>query len=267
MTRGMTARLPEDAQALVLEWSQQGIGLAEQARRLNRPVTNLLGTYRRYVRAGLLPRRTRGRWRKWTSKETAQLKQFLSDGYSYDTIAHTMKRSRTSIILKAKRRTGRLTTVDATWSARDVAHLLGLGCAKTVTRWIQWGWLPARNGGGAGHHALWRIQKADVYTFLSNRMYWMAWQPERITNESMRTWALALRQGQPRWLSVGEIADRYSVTVSGVGNWIKKGYLPTTRYGNHWIWEADLIDWQPPCDVDRRVWRAQRRQGQQRQAA
>jgi predicted DNA-binding protein YlxM (UPF0122 family) len=267
MARGMTYRLPADEQALILDWSRQGISLAEQARRLNRPATNLMATYRRYVRAGLLPRRTRGRWRRWTPKETAYLKKLLADGYSYDEIARILKRSRTSIILKATRRTGRLTTVGTTWSARDVAHLLGIGCAKTVSRWIQWGWLPARNGGGAGQQPLWRIQKADLYTFLSNRMYWMAWQPERITNDSMRAWAMDLRRNQPRWLSVGEVADRYSVTPTAVGNWIRKGYLPTARYGNHWIWEADLVGWQPPCDVDRRVWRQHRRQLLQRRAA
>lgn len=267
MPRGMTYRLPADEQALVLEWSRQGIGLAEQARRLNRPATNLMATYRRYVRAGLLPRRKRGRWRKWSAKETAHLKQLLKDGYSYDEIARILKRSRTSIILKARRRTGRLTTVGTTWSARDVAKVLGIGCAKTVSRWIQWGWLPARNGGGTGQHTLWRIQKADLYTFLGNRMYWMAWQPERITNDSMRAWAMALRADQPRWLTVGEVADRYGVTTKAAHNWIRNGYLPTARYGNHYVWEADLDGWQAPCEVDRRVWRQQRQQLLQRRAA
>ena len=123
-------------QQQILVWSQEGIGLAEQARRLGRPVTNLQATYRRYVRAGLIPKRERPPWRPWTSGERDQLHALIDGGYSYDAIARKLKRSRNAIVVETKRRYHRVTTTPATWSAHDVARLLGLGCSKTVSRWI-----------------------------------------------------------------------------------------------------------------------------------
>lgn len=247
--------LSETEQAQILAWSQEGIGLAEQARRLNRPVTNLHNTYRRYVQAGLIPKRERPAWRSWTSQERNTLFELIDRGYSYDAIARKLNRSRNSILVEIKRRHyHHITTTPATWSARDVARALGLGCSKTVSRWIRWGWLKARNA-GTKQRPLWRITPIDLYACLEKPNTWMAWEIERITDPVLREWAQELREDQPRWLSTGEIAARYSVGPKTVYQWISKGWLPAVRYDNHYIRESDLVGWVPPCERSKTTWK------------
>ncbi len=240
-------------QQQILVWSQEGIGLAEQARRLGRPVTNLQATYRRYVRAGLIPKRERAPWRPWSSTERDQLHALIDGGYGYDAIARKLKRSRNAIVVETKRRYHRVTTTPATWSAHDVARLLGLGCSKTVSRWISRGWLKARNA-GQEDRPLWRVSLPDLWAFMENDQTWMAWEVERITDAALREWAQELRQGKPRWLSEGDVAARYHVTTAAVAQWIYKGWLPAVRYGNHWIRESELECWVPPCERPKTTW-------------
>jgi hypothetical protein len=76
-----------------------------------------------------------------------------------------------AVVLKAKRLGVRITTTNATLSARDAAGLLGKGCSKSVAAWIRHGWLKARNAGRAGR-PLWRVQWEDLTAFLENPAYW-----------------------------------------------------------------------------------------------
>lgn len=238
-------------QALILSWSQAGIGLAEQARRLGRPATNLQQTYRRYVREGLVPKRERAPWRPWTNEERYELFDLVDRGYSYDAIARKLKRSRNAILIEISRRHyHHITTTPATWSAQAVARLLGLGCSKTISYWIRRGWLKARNA-GQKERPLWRITPINLYAFLENHDTWMAWEVEQITDPAIREWAQELRQGQSRWLTTGEVAKRYSVGHKTVNVWIHRGHLPATRYDNHYIRESDLEGWVPPCERPR----------------
>jgi excisionase family DNA binding protein len=78
--------------------------------------------------------------------------------------------------------------------------------------------------------------------------HWMAWDAERVTGEALREWARELRRGKPRWLTPGEVAERYGVTFEAVGQWVAKGWIPATRYGNWWVSEADLEGWVVPCE-------------------
>lgn len=252
--RGGICQLSPDEQAQILAWSQAGIGLAEQARRLGRPVTNIQATYRNCVEAGLVPKRERPSWRPWTGEERDRLFELINCGYGYNAIAKKLRRSRNSVIIELKRRRyHRVTTGPATWSAHDVARLLGLSCSKIVSGWIRRKWLKARNA-GRKDRPLWRISPADLYSCLEQPQTWMAWEVENITDPAIRAWAEELRQGQPRWLTEGEVAARYHVTPKAVYQWILWGFLPAVRYDNHYIRESDLEGFVPPCERPRTTW-------------
>lgn len=251
---GQSIRLPEATQQQVLALGKQGMGAKRIARQLGLTETAIAATYRKYVRAGLLPRRPSVKGLPWTAKDLDTLYQMIDAGYSYDAIARRLKRSRVAVVLKCKRLNHRLLKTKAALTCRQVQALLGLGCAKAVTRWIGMGLLKARNA-GAPERPLWRVQWEDLCAFLEEPTNWMAYDPARITEAALREWACEIRQGQPRWLRQGEIAARYNVTVETVGQWIQKGWLPAVRYGNWWVSEAALVNWVPPCMRDRRTWR------------
>ena len=245
--------LTDSERALLLTWSQQGISLAEQARRLCRPVSNLAGTRRQLIRASQISVQPRPPRRAWTAADRELLGQLIDTGHSYDAIAEKLGRSRKAIILECKRRNRRLLNTRALMTAREVAELLGKPCSKTVSRWIALGWLKARNA-GTPERPLWRIALDDLWTFLENPNTWMAWQPVTIADPDLRGWALELRQDQPRWLTVGEVAQRYHVVQQTVNQWIEKAELKAVKYGNHWIRECDLEGWVPPYNRPRDDW-------------
>ena len=253
--RGSKLRLPEAAQQQVLALGQQGLGTKRIARELGLTEAAIAATYRRYQRAGLVPRRASVKGPPWTPKDLDTLYQMIDAGYGYDAIARRLKRSRVAVVLKCRRLDYRLLTTRAALTCRQAQTLLGIGCAKTITRWIGMGLLKARNA-GMPERPLWRIQWEDLCAFLEEPTNWMAYDPARITEATLREWAQELRAGKPRWLRQGEIAARYGVTVEAVGQWIQKGWLPAVRYGNWWVNEAALVGWVPPCMRDRRTWRA-----------
>lgn len=38
------------------------------------------------------------------------------------------------------------------------------------------------------------------------------------------------------------------MTFEAVKQWVAKGFLPATRYGNWWIWSEDLAGFVAPCE-------------------
>jgi excisionase family DNA binding protein len=244
--------LTDDEHTLVLQWSRQHISLAEQARRLSRPVSNLAGTRRELALAGLIAVHSRPPRRAWTAAEREQLGQLIDTGHSYDAIAEKLGRSRKAIILECKRRNRRLLKTRALLTAGQVADLLGKPCSKTVSRWITLGLLKARNA-GTPKRPFWRIALDDLRAFMQNENTWMAWQPAAISDPDLHAWALELRRNESRWLSVGEVARRYHVVQQTVNQWIEKAELKAVKYGNHWIRECDLAGWVPPHARSRAV--------------
>jgi excisionase family DNA binding protein len=160
---------------------------------------------------------------------------------------NTMKRTEVSIKLKCKRSGVRVTTTNATMSARDVAEQLGIPCSKTVSLWIRRGWLKARDA-GTPPRVLWRITWEDLTAFLENPAHWIAWRPERIPDLALREWAQELRASEERLLTHTEIAKRVGVGRDTVGNWLYEGELPYVRYGNRFVPESALEGFVPPCE-------------------
>ncbi len=186
----------------------------------------------------------------WTPRERDRLTQLIDAGHSYDVIARRLKRSRTAVTIKAKRLRLGITTSRATLSARDVADVLGVKCSKTVARWIDRYDLPARNA-GTPHRPLWRVSWEDLLTWLERRDRWMAWQPSRIPDRALREWAEELRSGPGCWLTHTQVARQFCVDRETPGQWITKGLIPATRYGNWWVWSEDLIGFVIPSERPR----------------
>ena len=189
------------------------------------------------------PRYSLSHERNWTEAEIARLRLGVDQGWDYQTIGKWLGRSSEGIRVKAKKLGATMYQTHPT--ADKVARTLGLGCAKTITYWHELGWLRATRSSDRPH-ANWYIRWADVWAFCENPSYWMAWQPERITDVARRTWAVELRKGQPRWLKPSEVAKRYHVTRGVVCVWIMKFGLKATHYQHWWINERNLEDWVPP---------------------
>lgn len=193
---------------------------------------------RKYIKSNLR--------RDWTYEDMDRLVALLDAGFDYDYCARQLRRTRTAIEVKAKRMRCKMTTRVTVMTAREVARLLGKGCAKSVVWWIDAGWLRARAANCKGRR-IWRICWDDLMAFLRDDRYWMAWDAQRITDSDLRTEMVALRENKPRWLMQGEVAHRYCVGIGTVKQWIAKGFLPAARYGNHYIREDDFDGWIPPC--------------------
>lgn len=239
--------LTPDDYAQIIAWTKAGVSAVEQAERLGMAYANFCVLRHQMSKKGLLQLTPRRPWRPWTRKDLARLETLLEQGASYDTIAKKLKRTRVSIVLKCRRRNTRLLGIEGVSTAGGVAELLGIGCPKTITRWIELRWLPATNA-GKEDRPLWRIQSEDLYAFLENPQTWMAWNPELITDPTLRAWAQELRAGKPQWLTPGQVAERFAVGVGAVNDWIHRGLLPSIKYGNRWINEADLVGFVPPCE-------------------
>ena len=178
----------------------------------------------------------------WTQRDEDRLIVLLERGYSYGTIARQLKRTRTAVIVRAKRHNMRLLTIGGVVSAREAAAVLGLGRqnGRTVCGWIARGWLRARNGSDTDR-PLWRIQDDDLMAFLENSDYWMAWQPARLPDSALREWATEIRDGGPDWITVGEAARRVFIGVATMNGWIHRHGLAARRYGN-WYVDARELD-------------------------
>lgn len=249
-------RLTTEQQALVEAWTLEGITPAEQAKRLGLPVSRICATRRRVLRGGQAPKTPRQPWQTWTARDVDRLISLVEQGCSYSQIARRMKRTEVSIKLKCKRLGIRITTTNATMSARDVAEQLGIPCSKTVSRWIRRGWLKAKDA-GTPPRVLWRISWDDLTRFLENPAYWVAWHPERIPDLALREWAQELRAGEERLLTHTEVAKRVGVGRDTVGDWLYKGELPYVRNGNsnRLVPESALADFVPPCERKYKIFR------------
>jgi hypothetical protein len=188
-----------------------------------------------------------GRPRNWTDDDLDRLIALVDDGEGYDAIALELGRSREAVMLKAARIGHRVMTTAATLSARDVARLLGLGCSKTVARWIAEYGLFASDAGSA-QKPLWRITWDDLVAWLERPDHWMMYDPARIADSLLRAHLRALRPTEPYWLTSEQVAQQFHVGHRTVAQWIAQGLLPATRYGNWWVCAADLRSFVPPYD-------------------
>lgn len=186
----------------------------------------------------------------WTVLDIWKLQDMIDQGFSIQLIAKRLGRSYNSVDVKTKRLGLRPRKSPNTLSVQDAAQLLGIPCSKTITLWIAERGLPACNASNVSDKAFWRIELLALYEWLEQRTNWMCYNPNRIPDQRLREHLIDIRRGK-RWLTAGEVAERYHVHFKTVNTWIREGCLPAERWGNWWIFESDLKGFIPPYDHPR----------------
>lgn len=180
----------------------------------------------------------------WTQARRFKLMTYTDQGLSNAQIATRMNVTEVAVLL-ARKRYGIPSVARSGLSATTVAGLMGIGCAKTVVRWIECGFLDGKRIRRMGPNHGWMVQRSDLYAFVEDERTWHLWTPERITDVWLRRHAEQVR-GSVRFLRPGEVAERMFVQPTTVGQWIAKGYLPARKWGNWWIDERDLARFELP---------------------
>lgn len=185
---------------------------------------------------------------RWDERAVNRLWDMTEQGLTDEAIARRFRCSPNAVKIARQRRLQRFRRTDPTWrTAREVAAIFGLGCSKSVARWIDLGWLSAKAGPSCGPNVKHWIEELSLVTFIENPETWVAWTPDRITDPDWREMATTARGGVV-YLSPGQVGDRFGVQPSAVNNWIHDGQLPATRWGNWWIKESDLAGFVPPYE-------------------
>lgn len=194
-------------------------------------------------------------WRKrpryWTDERLLELDELLSQGLTDAAIAARMGKTVASIRLARRRRLKRPRS-HYVLTGRQVAELLGFGCAKKVRELVRRRALHAQRGERRGPYQQWHVRYEDLLAFLDDPAWWPWWEPERITEPNLRATYQEIRR--ERYLPLSEVAARYFVEPKTVYRWITKGWLPAVRHGrgNHLIPASVLVGWQPPSWQSRR---------------
>lgn len=191
----------------------------------------------------------RSRW-KWSEKDLFLLDDLIAQGYSDDAIACRLRTTVNGVQL-ARKRYGIKSRTEQLLSCRSVAERLGIGCAKTITRWIESGWLKGKRGTRRGKYRQWQVTELDLWAFMEDPAHWHRWDAERVPDPRLREWAVEVRGGS-RFLTLSEVARRCYVEPVTVHRWIKAGLLPVVRNGNHLVPEAALDGFVPPYQRSKR---------------
>lgn len=226
------------------------------ARRLGRTqiaVRARLGQLRRRT----LPKRG-GPARDWRDDEVATLRDTIG-WRSAEQIAKALGRTPTAVRIKAKRlklhwikgsveRSGNIRPVERHrhlgYTARDVAKMLGIACAKTVAWWIEEGWLrgtkrPVRYG----NNTVWRIHADAIEAFL--RDYRWLYDPARIVDRGWRAFVAGLPPAE--WVGTAEAARLLPYTQGSISALCSRGDLAGEHWGSAWrIPMAAIRAFEPP---------------------
>lgn len=128
----------------------------------------------------------------------------------------------------------------------------GLTAARRPSRaGRHWGGSARHAGCAPGPNRRLAVLHDDLLSFLEDERHWHVWSPDRIADAALREYAQDVRAaaalGAPgRFLTAGEVAERYYVTHAAVHAWITRGQLPARRWGNYRIDPRDLMRFVPP---------------------
>jgi excisionase family DNA binding protein len=179
--------------------------------------------------------------RVWTAEDRSIVDAMLAKGERYQTIAKRLGTTWQAVNGQCERWNIRQQNSCDLLTGMDVARLFGVH-KHTVYSWKARGWLHAH---GRGYQRRFRMD--DVLSFIQNVDAWMAWQPERMTDDTLRAEAVLARANGPQWLTTADIAARFYVQIETVSLWIKQGYFPATMWCQWWIRSDHLAAFVAPC--------------------
>lgn len=186
-----------------------------------------------------------GRKRRWEPEELQLLEDMIEEGRSDAFIGKRLNCTANAVNI-ARKRHKIAPRRKVLLTSRSVQVRLGVSCAKTVAWWIREGWLKGRKGQRVGLNRMWYVTEDALQQFLENRAYWHLWEPDKIIDRDFRVWAKELRK--VRYLTTGEVGQRFCVQHTTVNDWIHRGLLPAVRHGNWRVLESDLQTFVPPYE-------------------
>lgn len=183
-----------------------------------------------------------GKAADWTPEE----KQFVRDNFRHMSdkeLAQALGRTTVGVRLYRKRHLSDLPPRQhdaALPTAREVARLLGMGCAKSVVRLIEEGLLPGQPL--PVDRLMWGVPRSALIRFAVNPENWIYFKPERVRDPYIKR-LIQLRQArwQDEWWRPGQVAAYHGCTQQGVNACIHEGRLPAKRWGNWWIKRSDAV--------------------------
>jgi hypothetical protein len=128
--------------------------------------------------------------------------------------------------------------IAATYTREGVQRLFGVNYAA-VMAWISCGWLRFPEYRATRK----TVPFAEVVAFMRNPATWLAWEPERISEESLRRWATAYRAAWPwHWLRLAEAARALDYSRTGLRQLLQAGIIPATLYATRWYVRSDDVE-------------------------
>ncbi len=191
--------------------------------------------------------------RYWTEAAKQRCMLLVEEGLPNTLIAKRIGRSENAVHVFASRHLQRKRRGCPGYrplSARAVARMMGVGCCKTVTRWVCRGWLQGHRKLRAGPNRRVAVQYSDLLSFLENSEHWHRWNADAIKDSTLQRFVAETRS--VRYLTPGQVARRFFVQPSSVNDWIHRGLLPAKRWGNWWIADGALEGFVPPYLWERR---------------
>lgn len=139
------------------------------------------------------------------------------------------------------------------FTANEVARLLGIPCMKTVTDWIEKGYLEATRRAPrmeSGPRLAYRVYPESLRVFLRDYPWLYDWR--RVQDKGWR--AYVERLPHEEWIGTGQAAALLFLTVEGVALSIRKGDLRAEKVGANWVIPLSAIKaYVPPPFGGKRV--------------
>lgn len=163
---------------------------------------------------------------------------FLSD----EEMGRRLGRTTNSIKIRRVRKSlGSASRRDTYYSARDVAEMLGVSCAKRVSWFIREGFL--RGYEAPLGRLFYQVNFEDIKRFACNPMYWVYFNPRRVRHPYLRRLVLRqMRRWNDEWWDAKQAAAYHGVKLANISHAVATGKIKGVRFGKWYVRRSDATD-------------------------